>query len=239
LQYNKNGGFGAVPIAIYDDINNKLNIGGVTVTSTGRIGVNSSSPVSRFDIVTTDSQSIYIRSTYGSGNIVRIDKSVSDTTPFVINASGSVGINVAAPISPLDVVGNVSITGEMRLYNGSRTFYAGLQPPTLTSNVSLTLPSSVGVANSILYTTGSGVLDWISSSALVASGLTSTNGLVEGNANLYFTDERAQDAVGSAINAGIKTGIEVTYDDANNAINFNVPTTTLSPFTTKGFSMPL
>ena len=46
--------------------------------------------------------------------------------------------------------------------------------------------------------------------------------------NLYFTNERAQDAVGSAINVGIKTGIEVTYDDVNNRINFsnyNITTT--------------
>jgi hypothetical protein len=40
--------------------------------------------------------------------------------------------------------------------------------------------------------------------------------------NLYFTDERAQDAVGSAISVGIQTGITVTYDDVNNRINFSI-----------------
>lgn len=48
-----------------------------------------------------------------------------------------------------------------------------------------------------------------------------TNKVTEGT-NLYYTDERAQDAIGSAINAGIQTGISVTYDDVNNRINFNV-----------------
>lgn len=37
--------------------------------------------------------------------------------------------------------------------------------------------------------------------------------------SLSFT-EKVQDSIGSAINSGIQTGISVTYDDANNRINF-------------------
>lgn len=44
----------------------------------------------------------------------------------------------------------------------------------------------------------------------------------EGNSNLYFTNERAQDAIGEAINSGIQTGISVTYDDVNNRINYAI-----------------
>lgn len=47
---------------------------------------------------------------------------------------------------------------------------------------------------------------------------------------LSFT-EKVQDAVGSAINAGIKIGISVTYDDANNRIdfaNYNITTTSVN-----------
>jgi len=40
--------------------------------------------------------------------------------------------------------------------------------------------------------------------------------------------ETVQDAVGSAINAGIQTGITVTYDDANNRINFNFDSSALT-----------
>lgn len=43
--------------------------------------------------------------------------------------------------------------------------------------------------------------------------------------------ETIQDAVGSAINAGIQTGMTVTYDDANNRINFanyNITTTSVN-----------
>lgn len=59
-----------------------------------------------------------------------------------------------------------------------------------------------------------------------------------GNGTNLTVTEVVQDAVGSAINAGIKTGIEVTYDDVNNGINFNV-VSSLFPFTTRGFNMPL
>jgi hypothetical protein len=55
--------------------------------------------------------------------------------------------------------------------------------------------------------------------------------------NLYFTDERAQDAVGSAISVGIQTGITVTYDDVNNRINFSINGVIKSrqgPFTNTG-----
>lgn len=56
-----------------------------------------------------------------------------------------------------------------------------------------------------------------------------TSDLVEGT-NLYFTDERAQDAVATAITNGTQNGISVTYDDSSNAISFNVndPTITIS-----------
>lgn len=57
-----------------------------------------------------------------------------------------------------------------------------------------------------------------------------TDQLAEGTTNLYFTNERAQDAIGTAIAAGTQNGISVTYDDANNKLDFNVndPTITIA-----------
>lgn len=57
-----------------------------------------------------------------------------------------------------------------------------------------------------------------------------TDQLSEGTTNLYFTNERAQDAVADAIAAGTQDGIAVTYDDVNNKFNFNVndPTITIA-----------
>lgn len=47
-----------------------------------------------------------------------------------------------------------------------------------------------------------------------------TDDIQEGAGNLYFTDERAQDAVAAAIAAGTQTNITVTYDDNANSISF-------------------
>lgn len=58
--------------------------------------------------------------------------------------------------------------------------------------------------------------------AAVTSGVggIDTDAVPEGSSNLYFTDERAQDAVGTAITGGTQTNITVTYDDVNNVYNF-------------------
>ncbi len=47
-----------------------------------------------------------------------------------------------------------------------------------------------------------------------------TDGLSEGSSNLYFTDERAQDAVAAAIAAGTHSNITITYDDSTNKFTF-------------------
>ncbi len=47
-----------------------------------------------------------------------------------------------------------------------------------------------------------------------------TDDLSEGASNLYFTDERAQDAIATAIAGGTQTNISVTYDDVANTFSF-------------------
>ena len=46
-----------------------------------------------------------------------------------------------------------------------------------------------------------------------------TDGLSEGTTNLYFTDDRAQDAVAQALANGTHTNISVSYNDGSNAIS--------------------
>jgi len=239
LQFNNNGAFGGVPFAIYNNINNTLGIANVTFTNTGYVGFGSASPVAVLDVVTSSTRALYIKSTYGSGNIVEVDNVLPDTAPFIIDASGNVGINTVTAVAALDVVGNAAVTGQVRIYESDRSNYIGLQAPILGSDYTLTLPTSIGATNNILYTTGSGSLSWISPATLVSAGLTSTDALAEGSVNQYFTTKRAQDATGALISAGIQTGITVTYDSANARINFNNTATTPYPFTTRGFSMPI
>jgi hypothetical protein len=47
-----------------------------------------------------------------------------------------------------------------------------------------------------------------------------TDDLDEGETNLYFTNERAQDAVADAISNGTHENITITYDDETNALSF-------------------
>lgn len=47
-----------------------------------------------------------------------------------------------------------------------------------------------------------------------------TDDIEEGASNLYFTDERAQDAVAAAIAAGTHENIVITYSDVDNSISF-------------------
>lgn len=48
----------------------------------------------------------------------------------------------------------------------------------------------------------------------------STDDLVEGLSNLYYTDARVESLIKSAINAGTQTNISVVYDTENNQLNF-------------------
>lgn len=46
-----------------------------------------------------------------------------------------------------------------------------------------------------------------------------TDNVPEGTSNLYFTGERAQDAIGDAITVGTGDGVTLSYDDATNSIS--------------------
>jgi trimeric autotransporter adhesin len=61
--------------------------------------------------------------------------------------------------------------------------------------------------------------DLIDTLASASGALSDTDGLSEGSTNKYFTDERAQDAIATALAAGTHTNITVGYNDASNAIS--------------------
>lgn len=71
----------------------------------------------------------------------------------------------------------------------------------------------------VTYDAQNKVINFVAENGIAGS---TTNDLVEGtgvNANLYFTDERAQDAVAAALAAGTHTNITVDYDDMDNSIS--------------------
>jgi hypothetical protein len=51
--------------------------------------------------------------------------------------------------------------------------------------------------------------------------LSSTDYLLEGSANLYYTDERAMDAIATAISSGTHSNVSISYNDELNSISFS------------------
>jgi hypothetical protein len=62
----------------------------------------------------------------------------------------------------------------------------------------------------------------VSGQITAAINALTTDDIEEGSTNLYFTNERAQDAVGTLITNGTQSGITVTYVDNDAKLNFSV-----------------
>jgi hypothetical protein len=90
-----------------------------------------------------------------------------------------------------------SITFEGATANDYETTLAITDP---TADRTITLPNASGTV------------------ALTTDIPSSTDGLSEGSTNKYFTDERAQDAIGNAVGNGL------SYDDATGAVSVNTTT---------------
>ncbi len=60
----------------------------------------------------------------------------------------------------------------------------------------------------------------VSSQITAAIDALTTDVIEEGTTNLYFTNERAQDAIATAIAAGTHSNITITYDDSTNKFTF-------------------
>ena len=247
LQWNNNDGFAGVPNAFYDPTLGKLRFGSSSLTndslfftSTGQVGFASTVPSAKVDILVDNESAVYMRSISGSGNIVRIDDATNETTPFVIDVSGNVGIKTVTPAAALDVTGTTIIVGALRLYESDRSNYVGLQVGSLSSNLTFTLPTSYGTNNQVLTTNGAGVLSWRTvvdtdtrEETIAGSGIQITKTAGSGgntNATISNTGVRSLTA-GSNISLTANTG-EIT-------ISASTPATLYPPFTTRGFAMNL
>jgi hypothetical protein len=269
VQYNNSGSFGGVSIFTYNDVNNNLLINGSStspllkvtqtgsgdclvvedqdsdsttfvVTNNGTVGIGSSVPTAKVDINAEGSQAINIRSTLGSGNIIRVDDTNNDTSPLVYTASGSLGLGTATPNEKLDTIGNIGLNGALRLYNIGRTAYSALQAPTSPGNLTFTLPNSYGSSGQVLTSNGAGTLSWTT-----VSGGGGGSGVTQLTAGLGIAvSPTSGTGVVQVSNTGVRSliaGIGITISGSTGDITISASTSGsgMYPFTTRGFSMPI
>ena len=245
LQWNNNDSLAGQSIVYYDSNIDKIRFGSITdvsnstfFTNTGSVGFGSTQPNAKVEIVTDNETSLYIKTTAGN-DIVKIENGSNDNTPFIIDGAGNVGINTGTAVASLDVVGNVAVTGAVRIYESDRSNYVGLQAGSLGSNITFTLPTGIGTAGYVLYTDGTGVLAWkqVSNQEVVAgTGIT----ISYANTGSGVTVATISNTGVSKIIAG--AGISVSPVSGTGQVtisssNGGVPN--LYPFTTRGFGMVL
>jgi hypothetical protein len=164
------------------------------------------------------------------------------------DATGTVALaeNVAA-LSGATFTGNISVPTAITFEGATANdFETTIQVTDPTADRTITIPDVGGtfvttgdtgsVTNTMLAGSiandklaGSIANDKLSNSAITINGTSTslggtrtlgTDDVSEGTTNKYFTDERAQDAIATAIAAGTHTNITITYDDSTNKFTF-------------------
>ncbi len=126
-------------------------------------------------------------------------------------AQDAVGNAVGTGLSYNDGTGAIGIDSTVTTNSGSQT----LTNKTISgSDNTISNIGNSSLTNSAITINGV-------STSLGGTRTLGTDDISEGSTNQYFTDERAQDAIGTAISNGTQTNITVTYDDATNSLSFN------------------
>jgi hypothetical protein len=176
---------------------------------------------------------------YTYSTTVTATQPTADRTITLPNATGTVALaeNVAA-LSGATFTGNISVPTAITFEGATANdFETTIQVTDPTADRTITIPDVGGtfvttgdtgsVTNTMLA--GSIANDKLSNSAITINGTSTslggtrtlgTDDISEGTTNKYFTDERAQDAIATAIAAGTHTNITVTYDDSTNKFTF-------------------
>jgi hypothetical protein len=123
------------------------------------------------------------------------------------DATGTVALTTDlspyAPLSGATFTGNISIPTAITFEGATANdFETTIQVTDPTADRTITFPDAGGTV------------------ALTTNIPSTTDNLSEGSTNKYYTDERAQDAIATAIAAGTHTNITITYDDDNNKFTF-------------------
>jgi hypothetical protein len=151
----------------------------------------------------------------------------TDTTDTLTNKTLTSPVVSGLTLSDSSIVfeGAVADSYETTLTVGEPTADRTITLPDVTGTV-ITSGDTATVTNAMLA--GSIANDKLSNSSVTINGYSislgasatyGTDNISEGTTNLYFTNERAQDAVATALSNGTHTNITVTYDDSANSIS--------------------
>jgi hypothetical protein len=264
LQYNDNGRFGGVQSLIYNDSTNTLELSGsssnallninqtggghaltvedLCVAGTGYVGLGSTSPTAKIDIIASSQQALKIRSTSGFGNIVSIENEANDAQPIIFDVQGNLGINTSFASEKFDVVGNAKVQGALRITDTTSPYYVGLQAPILTENYNYILPNSYGTNGQVLVSNGVGGLIWANNGGMSSGNIAAGVGV-----SVTYSTVDSQ-TVATISNSGVSrvvAGAGITISPAGGTGTVTISATGSGsaagpyPFTTPGFSIPI
>jgi hypothetical protein len=83
------------------------------VTSAGDVGVGISAPLGKFHVADATANDIVRITQSGAGVPLRVEDETTDTTPFIIDTAGNVGIGTPTPAVKLDVIGAITSTAQI------------------------------------------------------------------------------------------------------------------------------
>lgn len=89
---------------------------------------------------------------------------------FAVVTNGNVGIGTTDPLEKLSVIGNVALTGGVRVKSDTTNYVELRAPDGLGANLSFRLPASLGTSGYALITDGAGNLSWSAVAGTPADG---------------------------------------------------------------------
>jgi hypothetical protein len=133
--------------------------GSQNVSSNGNLSLGTTSNTCRATIFDSTANPALLINQQGSGHAIRVeDETNPDSSPFVVDSSGNVGIGKVTPAQKLDVVGNGVFTGGVTSLNTAKVACSW-------AGVNITTGTFAPAANTITATAGSASVTWVNNTA--------------------------------------------------------------------------